>query len=187
MVEIIDQLFSVSNSLFSGFVLKFILAITIILIGFVIGRLAGKLVTTVLHEFELDKIVKKATSTKFSAEGFIGNLASYAIYFFVFIMALNQLGLATPILYILAISVLLIVVISITLAVRDLIPNMFAGFTIHRKGFLDVGDTIKVKDMKGKIISINLVETRIETKSKDLISIPNVILTKNEVVKVKKP
>lgn len=186
MVEVIDQLFSVSSSVFSGFVLKFILAVTIVLIGFVIGRLIGKLVTTVLHELELDRIIKKATNTKFSAESALGNLASYAIYFFVFIMALNQLGLATPVLYILAISAMVIVVIAITLAIRDFIPNMFAGLTIHRKGFLDVGDTIKVKDMKGRIISINLVETRIETKSKDVISIPNMILTKNEVVKIKK-
>ena len=51
-----------------------------------------------------------------------------------------------------------------------------------------VGQVIKVKGMQGKIIQITLLETKIETKTGDIIFIPNSVLNKTEVtyMRVKK-
>ena len=72
------------------------------------------------------------------------------------------------------------------LSIKDFMPNMFAGFFIHQKRFIKEGDIIKVDNIKGKIVHVNLVETTIETKQGDIIYIPNSLLTKKTIVKVKK-
>jgi small conductance mechanosensitive channel len=81
--------------------------------------------------------------------------------------------------------VIVVIILSMLLAIKDFIPNVFAGLFLHRKGFLKKGDNIIVKDVKGKIIYINLVETRVQTKEGDIIYIPNTLLTKSEVRKIK--
>jgi small-conductance mechanosensitive channel len=102
------------------------------------------------------------------------------------VTVLQQLGLATTVLNMIAGGVIVIIILSTLLGVKDFIPNAVAGFVLQRKEFLSVGEVIKVKGMQGKIIKISLVETKIETKDKDIIFIPNSVLTKTEVVKVKK-
>ncbi len=185
--SIIESIFSLSNTVISGFLLRFIVAAIIILIGFVIGRMAGKVVQRVLHELELNKLIRMATSLRFTAEEFVGSSVSYIIYFFVIIMALNQLGLTTPILYILSSAVIVIIIVSFLLGLRDFIPNMFAGLSLQKKGFLKVGDNIRFRDMDGKIEYLNLVETRIMTKAGDVIAIPNSLLAKHEIVRKRRP
>jgi small-conductance mechanosensitive channel len=101
-------------------------------------------------------------------------------------MALNQLGLTTTLLYILLTIILVILVGFIILAFKDFIPNIVAGFMIHQKDKIKSGDKIKVKDIEGKVVHVNLVETRIITKKKDTVYIPNSMLTKNEVIILKK-
>jgi len=170
---------------FSGFMSKIVVSVVIILIGFVVGRIAGRLVQGILHELELNKILEKA-GFRISFEEIIGNFVSYFIYFITVIMALNQIGITTMILNIISGGIILIVIISLVLAFKDYIPNMISGIFIHQKRFINVGDTIKVNDLQGKIIHINLVETHIETKDKDIIYIPNSLLTKKSIIKVKK-
>jgi small conductance mechanosensitive channel len=171
------------NSFFTGYILNIVIALTIILIGFVFGRMIGKMTTNLLHEIELNMLFKKATNNKFDIEGRSGSFLKYLIYFFVILTALNQLGVTSYLLYIIAIAIVLFIIISLTLGIRDLIPNMFASFTLHRRGFVAVGDSIKVKDIKGKILSIDLIETKVETKQGDIIAVPNVVLVRNEVTK----
>ena len=64
--------------------------------------------------------------------------------------------------------------------------NMFAGLFIHQKRFIKEGDILKVDNTEGKVVHINLVETKIETKQGDIIYIPNSLLTKKTVMKLKR-
>lgn len=175
------------KGIFSGVFIDVTISIIIILVGFIIGRIVGKLIQGLFHELELNNILKKATGIKVSFEEIVGRFVSYFIYFIAIIMALNQIGITSAILYIIAGAVMVIVIVSLILAIKDFIPNVIAGFFIHQKRNLKEGDFIKVKKIEGKIIHINLVETRIKTKSNDIIYIPNSLLTKSEVrVKKKK-
>jgi small conductance mechanosensitive channel len=171
---------------YSGVINKVAVALIILLIGFIIGRLLGKVVQRLLGELEINSILKQATKKKIPVEKIAADIVKYFVYFIVVIMALNQLGVTTTILYMVAGAIILIAILSVFLGVKDFIPNFFAGLLIHRKKFIKVGDMIKVKGIKGEIIHINLVETRIKTKSGDIIYIPNSNLTKEEVVKLKK-
>ncbi len=174
------------SELFRPLLTKFVVAVIIILAGLAIGRVVGKLVQKILSEIELDKLIKKATGIKSRLQELIGMFVTYFIYFIAIVMALGQLGLETYILHILSGAVLLLIVLSIFLGIKDFVPNVMAGMLIHRKGFLKEGDKVQYKDVRGKIIHLNLVETRIETKSGDIIYVPNSLISKTEIKKLKR-
>lgn len=169
------------ESIFSGFLSKLVVAVIILLIGFIIGKLVGRLVQKLLHELELDKILEKAR-LKITLESTLGMIVSLIIYFIAIVMALNQLGLTTVILYIIIGGAILLILISTVLAIKEFIPNLISGFFIHKKGYFKEGDRIKIKGVEGKIKRINLIETEIVTKKKDVIFIPNSLLVKVAVM-----
>ena len=182
-MTLVEQLFDFSNLVYTELMVNLIFAAIIILIGVVIGRLSGKLVTRLLKEIELNLLVRKATNKRVQIEELAGKMTSYVIYFFVIIMAFNQLGLTMTIFYLISAAIIIVIIISFVLGVRDFIPNMFAGLTIQKKGFLQVGDKIEFRGVKGKVDYINLIEIRVLTKGGDIISIPNSLLAKHEMVK----
>jgi len=91
------QLSSLSSKL-SDFTLNLIAAIVILLVGLVIGRFLGNLTRKVLHELELDKLLREQTRFKIPLEQFLGSLVKFIVYFIAIIFALDQLGLQTAIL-----------------------------------------------------------------------------------------
>lgn len=180
-----QDIFTYITSLYQGIINNVIAAVIVLLIGFIIGKIAAKFVQKFLKEIELNKILKKAAGIKVSVEEILTYFVQYFIYFLFIIMALNQLGLTTTILNMLSGAIILVIILSIFLGIKDFVPNFLAGMFIHSKGFIKQGDYIKVKNLQGKIIKINMVETRIETKGGDIIYIPNSMLTKQEVTLLK--
>lgn len=181
MVEISSNTITYISTLFSQFFVKFIIAIVIVLIGFIIGRAVHKVLQKILHEIELNKNLKKA-GIKLSLEQFIANFAKYFIYFIAVIWALTELGLTTTVLYMITAVILLLIIISIILAIKDFIPNAFAGFFIYQKKMFKQGDKIIIHNLEGTIQKITLIETEIKTKKGDTIYIPNSLITKKEVL-----
>ena len=173
------------DSLFSGFVSRLVVAFIILLFGFIIGKILGKIVHKVLHEIELNKLFHSATKVKVSLEEVISTFTSYFIYFIFIVIALEKLGIGVIAFNIVAAGVMVIIILSIFLGIKDFVPNLISGLLLRRKRFIKEGDKIKVHNAEGKIIYMNLVETRIKTSKGDIISIPNSSLTKSEVVKKK--
>ncbi|NQV09066.1 mechanosensitive ion channel [Candidatus Woesearchaeota archaeon] len=171
------------NDLFTDVVTKIVVAVVILLIGFIIGKIVGRLLQRVLHEFELDNIMKMATGLKISLEELISHFITYIIYFLTVVMALNQIGLTTTLLNIISAGIMILIIIFILLGIKDFFPNVIAGIFIHQKGWIKVGDKIKVKNIEGKVVHVNLVDVRLETKKGDLIYIPNSLIIKNELIK----
>jgi len=165
---------------------KLLISLIILLVGFIVGKILGRIVHKILKEVELNRIIKSATGIRFSAEELIGTFITYCIYFISVIMALNFIGVTTTVLNMISAAVIVIIIISIFLGIKDFIPNAIAGIVINQKNKIKEGSYVKVRDVKGKIISINLTETKIETKEKDTIYIPNSILTRNEVIILKR-
>lgn len=167
-----------------GWMIKLIAAIAVILIGLVAARIISRIIKKILHELELNRILKEQAGVKIPIEEFVSSLTKYLIYFIAVIWALAELGLQTVILYIILAIFLVILVSFIVLAFKDFIPNITAGFFIHQKNLIKKGDIIKVKDIEGKVISISLVETMIKVNG-DTVYVPNSVLTKNEITKKK--
>lgn len=181
----VAELFDFLREVFASFYSKFILAVITLFIGIIIGRFVGKLLKRVLSEVELDNLIKKTTKIKFSLEDGISGFAAYFIYFITIIMALNQLGITTRLLEIISVAILIIIVLSVLLGIREFIPNVMSGIFIHQKRFIRVGDKVRIGEVEGKITKVSLTETWIRTKNGDLIYMPNSLLTKKEVVKLK--
>jgi len=176
---------TLNKTLFNIFT-KFVVALAILFIGFAIGKIIGKLVKKILAELEINALIKKATKKRIKIEEGIAHFTTYFIYFIAIIMSFRYIGLATGILNTLAIGVIVVIVISIFLSIKDFIPNFIGGLILHWKGFIKEGDIIRVKDMQGKIIYLNLLETRIKTKKGDIVCIPNSLIAKSEIIKIKK-
>ena len=165
---------------FPAFLTNFPLAVIILFFGFIIGKFFGRLIQKGLHEFDLDKLAKKA-GIKASLEELISTIISYTIYFFSIIMALNRVGVTSALFNILGGAVIVVALIAFFLSVRDFIPNMMGGIYLHQKKMIKEGDTIKFRAIEGVVIETNLIETKVQTKSKDIIHIPNANFTKSEI------
>ncbi len=171
------------NELYIGIATKVILVLAILLMGFIIGRLLGKLVQKAMHGIGLNTLMAKM-GIGFSLENLLGNIIAYIVYFTTILIALNKLGLTTTILHIIAAGIIILAILLVLLALKDTLPNAFAGFLIKQKGLIKEGDIITVQGKEGKIKKITLVETLIETKDEE-IYVPNSILMKKEIIKKK--
>jgi len=165
-----------------NFFSNLVIAVVILLIGFIIGKILGRLIHKGLSELDVDKTLKKG-GVKFGIEGFVSKVIEYFIYFLTIIFALNQIGLTTIVLYMIAGVVLIILAVSFILGIKDFIPNFISGIVIYRRGsFIKKGNKIKVNGIEGKVIALTFLEIRIKTKKGDIIYLPNSFITKSKVV-----
>ena len=180
-----NQGMSYINSLFTGVLNKLVVALIILLIGFIIGRLVGRIVGKLLHEIELDSILKRA-GLKMPLEKTIATLLSSLIYFAAIIITLNEIGLTTTALYIILGTAVVLVIIATVLGIKDFIPNIIAGIFIYRKALFHEGQKIIIKNVEGRVKTISIVETELETDKGDLIYVPNSLLVKSTLIVKKK-
>ena len=173
------------GELISPYVTRFAVSLVILLVGFILAKIAGKIVHKVLSSLELNKTLSELTNTKIAVEGIAEAFTTYFLYFITIVIVLQHLGLATTVLNMIAGAVLIIIILSTLFGIKDIIPNAVAGIMMRQKKSLHVGEIIKVKGMRGKVVAISLIETKIETPNKDLIFIPNSVLIKTEVVKIR--
>jgi small conductance mechanosensitive channel len=155
-------------------------AVIVLLIGFIIGKVLGKLAQRALHAFDVNLVLKKA-GVDFGLEEFIGHGIEYVIYFITIVVALDQLGVTAYVLYIVAAVVVLILAIAFFLGIKDFIPNFIAGIRLSSRKYFKVGDTITVGSVKGKVKEFGLLETKLVNGGKDVIHIPNATLIRQEI------
>ncbi|MBW2968432.1 mechanosensitive ion channel family protein [Candidatus Woesearchaeota archaeon] len=188
MAELIDTVIAAYNAVrasTSGLFYKFIVAIVMLLLGFIIGKILGRLVYKFLHSFDLNDNFTKLTRVTLKIEEIAETFTTYFIYFVTIVLVLQQIGLVSTILHMIAAGIIILIILSTFLGIKDFIPNAIAGFLIQGRKAFKVGQKIKVKGMTGVIIEINLLETKIETKNGDIIFIPNSVLSKTEVTHIR--
>ncbi len=159
-------------------------AVISLLIGFIIGKVLGKLAQRALHEVDVNRILKKA-GVQFGMEELLGHVVEYFIYFIAIVIALDQLGVTTIVLYAIAAAVLLVLASAFLLSIKDFVPNFIAGIRLAYRKYFSVGDTVTVGSVTGKVKNVGLLETTLESKTKDIIHLPNTTLITQEV-RVKK-
>ena len=161
---------------------KIVVAVLILLMGLILGKLLGNLIRRALNEIQLDKHLRTTAGLRLSLEKIISSFVSYFIYFIAIVMSLNSLGLTTAILNMISAAIIIIIVVSFILAVKDFFPNFMAGILIKNKKMFNQGDTVQIKEVRGRIISIGFLETRLLTPSKEEVIIPNSIFNKRQVI-----
>jgi len=152
------------------FVPKVILAILVIIIGFMISDFFGK-----VFEEGARKLLREDVLAKFS-----GGLIKYSISMIAIIIALGLVGLDINAMLIFFSALLAVVVIVFSMGLKDLIPNFTAG--IHLKNTLKVGDRIKVGKYSGVVERIDPFSVLLRVNKKNVI-LPNSLLVKEPVEK----
>jgi small conductance mechanosensitive channel len=179
---IINKIIEITKPLYS----QILLALIIALLGMILGTVVGKLLQKLLSEIELNKIVRSVTGLNLKLEEILGKGVTFIIYFLFIMWGLELLGLGALIVKILSWVVIIIIVVSIVLSIKDFLPNMISGIYIHLRGIIKEGESIRTKSVSGKIKDIGLVETVFETESKETVVIPNSALLKEIVIKPRK-
>ncbi|MCX6707035.1 MAG: mechanosensitive ion channel [Candidatus Woesearchaeota archaeon] len=148
--------------------IKIIAAVLIVFIGFIIGKLIGKTLFRIFNNLEINNMLN-SLGIKIDAEKRVSSLAEYFVYFVTIIIFLNNLGVTTTIIYILAGAVAVVFVGYSMLAMKDFIPNMFAGFYMNKHKMIKKGKLVKTGNVEGRVVEINLIETKIKTRQKTAI------------------
>jgi len=167
-------------SLISPVIINIFSAVIILLIGFVIGKIAEKLLLKIFELVELDKIASKRVKIK-NLSKIISALASYAVYIVALIMALDKLALTT--------TIITTAVTILVFGINDILSNFFAGFAVRLRHNISVGDGIRIKDkrrdIKGKVEKVTSLNIQIDTGKDEIVIIPNSLLLRSEVRKLK--
>ncbi len=171
---------------YSTTAINVITAFLIIILGLVIGSIFDNIIRRFLRGLEINSVLEEHLKIKLQLEQNLSTFVKYMIYFVAIIIALDKLGVPTKILRIVFIVLFILVIIFVVLAFKDWVPNLLSGFYILRNNKIKIGDIIKVNGVKGKVIAVNLIETKIETNNNEIIFIPNSNITKYEVIKERK-
>jgi small-conductance mechanosensitive channel len=179
---------NVALSIVNPVIVEVIIALLIFFMGFVIGKIAQKLILQFFRLSELDKIFKKHTGMKVSLSIIASTVVSYFIYVVAIVMALNRLKIATTIITTIVILLILILILFVIFGLNDMFANFSAGLMLKIKGNIKQGDYIRIKDkhIEGYVVSVNSLSVRIETRKEEMVFIPNMALFRSEIVKPKR-
>jgi len=139
---------------------KFAVAIIILLAGFIIAKIAGKLVKRVLAEAELNKILAKAKFTPMSDA--LGAIVEYVLYAATLLVVLQQFGVANITVWVTGIIAAVVIIFSLTLTLRDFIPNAIVGLFIRRKLKAKLGKQVQIGMISGKLVQVGIVASTIK-------------------------
>ena len=165
---------------------RIIIAAIILLVGLILGRIIGLIISNSLKKLQVNSILSEAFGIKYNIEGILSSLASAVVWIYTILLSLSFLGLSKLVSTIIGIIVLVILVLSILLALRDLFPNLIMGVEIQRKELLKVGDLISVDSEDAHVMEIGLLEVILEKGEGERIIIPNSILLRKEIKVIKR-
>jgi hypothetical protein len=149
-------------------VLKIIIAFIIFLLGLIIGKFAGIIITKLLYELKIDQILE-TIGVKFFFSSAAGSLISFLIYVAGLIFALNQLGLAAIVTIVLGAFFSVIILVALFLGATNAARNFFIGIYMRKKFF---GKKTIDAPVKGKILHMGYTGLKVITGEKDVLVIP---------------
>jgi small-conductance mechanosensitive channel len=147
------------------FVPKFIIAILIIVVGFLIADFMGK-----VFEEAGRRLFAEETISVIS-----GTLVKYTVALASVVMALALLGLDAMALNIILAILLIATVIILVLGIKDTLNDFTAG--IYLRKMLKSGETIKVDGHRGQVEKVDIVSIILRDGEKRIV-LPNSLLIK---------
>jgi small-conductance mechanosensitive channel len=168
LIDILNDLISARITLedISSLAIMLILVIAIVIGEKIVYRIISNLIKSTKLRENIKKVLEKFTS--------------YFLYLIMLMLILNVLGISEAIPALLA--SLGFIGLALAFASQTFIQNLIAGFVILIERDLKIGDEIEVGGVRGKIYDIRLRTTRIITKEKIKVVVPNVMLI-NTIVK----
>ncbi len=170
---------------YSDLAINIIGAFLILITGLILAQIISNLLKKLIRGTEVNKALEEQLKLKFPIDTYVSSICKYLIYFTTIILVLNKIGVSTRILQIILIIIVIVIIIFIILAFKDWLPNILSGFYILKTEKIKINEFIKINGLKGRVIGINLLETKIETDNNEIVFIPNANITKFEVRKEK--
>ena len=168
---------------YSENIINIVSALLVILFGLIITNILSNIVKKLLKDIEINRIIKEQLKINIKLEDFAAASIKYLIYLITAILALKSLGLSIRILQILFIVIFIAIILFVVMAFKDWIPNLVSGFYIIKNNKIVKGDKITINSISGKVLGVNMLETKIETNNKEIIFIPNASINKYQVFK----
>jgi len=157
----------------ANFVPRFIGAILLIVVGFIIADFFGKVFEEASGKFMEDLHLGR----------FVGGVTRYTVGMVVLVMSLALLGLDIVALAILLSALLVILIVITIVGIKDMLPEITAGIQV--RDMLKVGDRVKVAGYGGVVEEMKPLVTKLST-GKSVVIMPNSMLTENPVEKKNK-
>jgi hypothetical protein len=152
------------------FVPKFIVAILIIVVGFLIADFMGKVFEEAGRRFFADETISVIA----------GGMVKYTVALASIVMSLALVGLDAVALNII-LAVLLIGAVSVLiLAIKDILPDFTAG--IHLRRSLKTGEFIKIDGYRGQVERVDAISVTLRDGEKRTV-IPNTMLVRSAIEK----
>ena len=146
---------------------QIVLAVVLLLLGIVLGRLAGAGLVAVLR----DPLGGHRTLI-------LRRIANYGIFALFTVSALHQLGIQ--------LSVLLgaagILSVAVGFASQTAASNFVSGLFLLGERPFEVGETIRLGTTTGEVLAIDLLSIKLRTFDNLLVRVPNETVMKSEVV-----
>ncbi len=139
--------------------------------------LLARLFVWILTNFFFDRIYKRR-SIDLGKRYAYNQLFSYLIYFFSVIFALQYLGINMTLIWTGAAALL----VGIGIALQQSISDFFSGIVLLFERSVQVGDFLEVAEHKGRVISIGLRASTIETRENKMVILPNSKLVNENVI-----
>ena len=155
------------------------IGLVILLIGFALGIITKKLLSRVLKEIELNKILSRVGIAHNLEKG-ISSVVMYLIYLATIIIFLDYFKIGSIVLYLLLGALLMLVILTLLVGLKDVIPNFIAWLILQKRGNIKVGRRVEVKEISGEVERVGYLETEIKTDSGDILYVPNNLFLKSK-------
>lgn len=160
------------------------LGIAILFIGFALSIIVKKVVFKILKGAELNKVVIKV-GIRHDLEKWISSLAAFIIYLITIVFFLNYLHITSVVLYLIIGAVLMLLILTFIVGLKDILPNFVAWVIIQKRELVHEGRKIEVKEISGIVEKVGYLETEIKTENGDTLYVPNALFLKSKM-RVKK-
>jgi len=154
--------------------------IVILLIGFGLGVLSRKFALKIFREFNLNKFLGKIGITN-DIENIVSIIISYVIYLFTIIIFLEKLLIKSLVLYLIAGGVITLLILSLLVGLKDVIPNFVGWIYLQRKKKIKEGKRVDVREISGRVERVGYLETEIKTDNGDILYVPNSLFLKSKL------
>jgi hypothetical protein len=149
---------------------KLIIAILIIIFGFIVSDFFGRIFEEAGRQFLRDEGIAK----------FGSGLVKYSVAMVIIIMTLSLLGLDTTSLLVLLAGILGATLIMLAFGMKDILPNLVAAMQL--RSLLKIGETIEVEGCRGAVEKIDTLGVTLTSGRKRYV-LPNTMVLKKVVVR----
>ena len=157
------------------------ISITIILLlaGLGLVTLIKRFLHRLILKLKLNELIKKR-GFHYDVEGSITLIVSLAVYITFIVIFLNYLKITYTLFYIFLGVVLVLILLTSIVGIKDILPNLLAMLLLRSKNKIKVGMDIKVQEICGVVQKVGYFETKFKTEDGDVLLIPNYILFKSK-------